>query len=355
VGDPSGLGLALVARHWALWGPENVDERVATADELLELARATGDDRLALQGNRWRMIDAIELGDVPAVDEAIEAFAAVADRRGRASEQLYVPLFRAMRHLLAGELDEVDAAGREALLLADRIGGDTNVMQARLLQLVVLRRERGGLDSLEETVRGCVARFPTIPGWRCVLAHLHALTGREAEARSALDGLARDDFGVLPLDGIWLGAVALLAEAAAGLGELAHARVLHDRLLPYAERNVALGWASAVFGSASRPLGLLTAALGRPEEAVAHFERAAAMHERMGAAAWLARTRVDLARTLLAVGGDHDRAAALLDDALVTARDLGMAVLEEEIGSLGRVSARSSTHSGEDGDRVRTR
>jgi DNA-binding SARP family transcriptional activator len=354
VGDPSGLGLALVARHWALWGPENVDERVATAEELLALARATGDDRLALQGHRWRMIDAIELGDVPAVDEAIEAFAAAADRRGRVSEQLYVPLFRAMRHLLAGELDEVDAAGREALLLADRVGGDTNVMQARLLQLVVLRRERGGLASLEDTVRGCAARFPTIPGWRCVLAHLHALIGREAEARAALAELAEDEFASLPLDGLWLGAVALLGEAAARLGELGHARVLHERLLPYADRMVALGWASACFGSAARPLGLLAAALGRPEEAAAHFEAAAALHERMGAAAWLARTRADHAGALLATGADTGEAAALLEGALAGARELGMTVLEEEIAVLGRVSPPPPARSGGDGDAVRT-
>jgi DNA-binding SARP family transcriptional activator/RecA/RadA recombinase len=335
VGDPSALGLALVARHWALWGPENVAERVATAEEVLALADQTGDSRLELQGYRWRLIDALELGDVDAADEAIEAFERVADARGRVSEQLYVPMFRATRLLLAGELDAVDPTGREAVLLADRIGGDTNILQARLLQMVVLRREIGDLEALEDTVRSCATRFPTIPGWRCVLAHLHVLVGRREEAAAALEELSPGGFEALPLDGLWLGAVALLGETAALLGAERHASVLYERLLPYAERNVILGWVAACIGSASRPLGLLAAALGRPEDATAHFEAAAAMHARMRAAPWLARTRADHARVLLDGGADAaQEAGRLLDAALAGARELGMPVLAEEVAAL---------------------
>ena len=129
----------------------------------------------------------------------------------------------------------------------------------------MLRRERGGLERLEGPVSSYAERFATIPGWRCVLACLHVETGRADEARAILDELAADDFRVLPLDGIWLGAVAYLAEAAAALGD-ADARGGAARAArPYAERNVALGWASACTGSASRHLGLLAGLLGRPE------------------------------------------------------------------------------------------
>ena len=83
----------------------------------------------------------------------------------------------------------------------------------------MFRRERGGLERLEGPVRFYAERFGTIPGWRCVLAWLLAETGRPDEAREILDAFAADDFRGLPLDGIWLGAVAYLAEAAAALGD----------------------------------------------------------------------------------------------------------------------------------------
>ena len=126
-------------------------------------------------------------------------------------------------------------------------------------------------------------RFATIPGWRCVLAWLLAETGRADEAREMLDGFAADDFRGLPLDGIWLGAVAYLAETAAVLGDATHAAALHDLLEPYADRNVAIGWASTCAGSASRHLGLLADLLGHRDEAIARLETALAMNERMRA------------------------------------------------------------------------
>ena len=57
------------------------------------------------------------------------------------------------------------------------------------------------------------------------------------------------------------------------------------------------------------------------------------MNARMDARPWLARTQQQYAAMLLArhQSGDRDKAAALLDAALATARDLGMRALEERI------------------------
>ena len=92
VGDTSGLGFALVARHWSLWGPTNVQERLEAANDLLGLAERSGDERLAAQGHRWRMIDLLELGEMDAVDIEIDAYAQIAARRKRLSEELYVQI-----------------------------------------------------------------------------------------------------------------------------------------------------------------------------------------------------------------------------------------------------------------------
>ncbi len=328
VGDPRGLGFALVARHWSLWGPGNVQERLEAANDLLGLADSSGDERLAIAGHRWRMIDLLELGEIDAVDIEIDAYAQIAEARRRLSDTLYVHIYRAMRLLLAGEFDEAEAEGYEAVRLGNRVQ-DPNTGNATLLQACTLRRERGRLERLEAPVRAYAERFAAIPGWVCVLAHLLAETGRGEEARGILDDFAADGFRGLPLDGIWLGAVAYLAETAATLRDPAHAEALYGLLEPYADRNVAVGWAATSMGSAARHLGLLADLMGRRKESIAHFESALAMNERMRARPWVAHTRVELARVLSQRPASSKRAAELLEAGLAEAQQLGMARLVE--------------------------
>jgi len=274
------------------------------------------------------MIDLLELGDIDAVDIEIDAHAQIAARRRRLSDQLYVHIYRSMRMLLAGEFDQVQAEGWAAVALGNRVQ-DPNTGNATLLQACTLRRERGGLERLEGPVRAYAERFASIPGWRCVHAHLLAETGRGDEARAILDDFATGDFRGLPLDGIWLGAVAYLSEAAAAIGDPTHAATLHAMLEPYADRNVAVGWASACTGSAARHLGLLAGLMGRREAAVAYFETALAINERMRARPWVARTRVEFARLLSEQPAGRDRAADLLEAGIAEAQRLGMPRLVE--------------------------
>jgi tetratricopeptide (TPR) repeat protein len=157
-----------------------------------------------------------------------------------------------------------------------------------------------------------------------VLAWLLAETGRPDEAREIIDSFAADDFRGLPLDGIWLGAVAYLSEAAAALGDATHAAALHALLEPYADRNVVVGWASVCTGSASRYLGLLADLLGRRDEAIERLEAALAMNEKMRARPWVVHTQIDLARVLAQSDADRERASELFEAALAEARELGM-------------------------------
>jgi DNA-binding NarL/FixJ family response regulator len=69
------------------------------------------------------------------------------------------------------------------------------------------------------------------------------------------------------------------------------------------------------------------------EEAEQHFQDALAMNTHMGTRPWLAHTQYQYARMLQARSqpGDHKKAATLLDEALATARELGMRALEARI------------------------
>jgi DNA-binding CsgD family transcriptional regulator len=124
-----------------------------------------------------------------------------------------------------------------------------------------------------------------------------------------------------------------LTDVCTFLGDMARAAPLYQLLLPYAERTVVIGSAVACYGAMSRYLGALATTMGHWDTAAQHFEHALAMNARMEAWPWLAHTQYAYATMLLArnYSGDHDRAAALLDAALVTARELGMRALEERL------------------------
>ena len=79
IGDLRTLATCLDARHYALWLPENVEERLEVAAELRRVAEETGDPELELQGAGWTIIDLMELGDIEGVDIQIAAASKLAE------------------------------------------------------------------------------------------------------------------------------------------------------------------------------------------------------------------------------------------------------------------------------------
>lgn len=345
VDDPRAYSFALTSRHWCLWEPQNLQDRLAAARELLALGERTGQKTIVVEGHRWCMLDLLERGDIAAVDAEIDAYARLAHERRLAAEQWYVPLFRAMRMLLDGRLADVERTAADALRLGRRVK-PANAEQAHTLQMVALRREQGRLAEMKQAVREMTSRYPAVPGWRSVLACLYAETGRTENAAHELDTLAANQFRDIPHDGIWLGAIAHLAVTCAAVHARAHADTLYDLLAPYAERNVVAGWVSTCAGSAARQLGLLAAMLGRHQTAARHFEQAIATNQAMGARPWLARTQLQYAQALLADPRPRDQQHALcmLHDALASAQELGLTQLTDTATATLRIaSTRPST------------
>jgi DNA-binding CsgD family transcriptional regulator len=339
VGDPAALAYALETSHLARWGPDNVAERIAITDELLGLAEAVGDPELMLLGQGWRVPDLLELGEITAVDAAIAAHARLAEALRQPFYRFNSTMWRAMRALLSGRLAEAEELSLQMLA----IGRQMQDPDAELLfgmQIFALRREQGRLGELEGAMRVLVARYDVMPAARCRLAYLYAALGREQAARAELDRLAACDFADLPRDLTWLSSATLLADACAMLGDARRAEPLYALLLPYAERTVVVDHAIACGGAVSRSLGLLAQILGRGEEAGRHFEHALGLHERLGAGPLLAWTRFEYARMLLANDGraEAERAGALLDQALDTAHEMGLAELQAQATALRAVA-----------------
>ena len=332
LGDPLTLASCLDARHYALWRPETVQERLEVASELRRLAEAVGDHELELEGAGWTVVDLLELGDVAGADIQIAAASRLAAALHRPLYEWWTSLFRCAQAQIAGHFDEAERLAHETLAIGQR-GQAENALHVFAQAMFNIRREQGRLAEVEEAVRGFIAMYPAVPAWRCALTVLLLELGREDDARAEFEALARDGFDSLPRDAQWLIAITLLAEVCGRLGDAARAPALYELLAPYAGRNVVVGRAATCNGSASRPLGMLAAVRGEWARAERHFADALSMHEAMGARPFAARTRLAWGEMELA-RGDVARARELLADAIVEADALGMVVVAERARGL---------------------
>ena len=175
---------------------------------------------------------------------------------------------------------------------------------------------------------------PGLPAFRAALADALCEVDRLDDARVVFEPLAANGFTDFPFDATWLTAMTLSADAAASLEHRAAARLLAELLAPWRDQLAFTG--ITCDGSVARPLGLALATAGRLDEADEAFAQAAAVHERIDAPIELARTRVNWAQMLTSRGqpGDLDRTRELLDTALSTATNLGLATIQRHARTL---------------------
>ena len=341
LGDPALLATNLNMLYELSWETEAAEKRLALATEMLQAAEQAGNFEFVCMAHSRRMIALLELGDIQAGDVEIEAQLRITNMHIRQPAFMSPTVgFRAMRALMDGRFEESEQFALSALDLADQAHMDYSGPFG--VQMFSLRREQGRLRELEPALTGFVQQRSVASTWRPGLALLYAELGREQEARAELEHLARDDFAGLARDALWSASITYLAEVCAFLGDAARAVSLYRLLLPYADRNIVAGGGVACFGSASRYLGLLATTLSLWGDAEHHFKDAMAMNTRMGARPSVAHTQHDYATMLLARGqaADQEKASALLNEALTTARELGMLALEQRIvGRLGAMAA----------------
>jgi hypothetical protein len=305
-GRPAALEYALEGRAYAILAPDAMTEILALGSELRDVAARSGNSERVIGGHMLRIMALLQAGDLAGAAADLDAAGAVAAELRQPERLWQADSARAMLALATGRLDDAEALMERAFSHGERAQPAAAIPVVQL-QRYTLRELRGGVATLEPAVRQVVAEHPARPVFRCVLAQLCARAGREAEAAAILAELAADDFAALPFEQEWLFAMAMLAEAAARLGDRTAAAPLYHRLLPFAACNAA-DLPEGMRGSVSRHLGLLAWTLGHVDDAEAHFEAALAMNERMGAEPWLARTREEFARMLEARAGLGDAA-----------------------------------------------
>jgi len=331
---PEARALAAAARRRAFWSPEYLEQRLLDSTELLTLAREAGDVELALQGHAWLVLDLLEHGDADAVDVQIEAFTEGAEDLRQPLYLWNAAVWRAMRALLAGELEAADRLAAEAVATGSH-GEAVTAPQYYATQLLAIRREQGRMAELELPAREMVKSNPGRPAWGAALVTLLLEVGQTSEARDEFEALAALDFQDIHVDGDWLIAITLLADCSVHLGDARRAAQLYELLRPYKDVNVVIGLAAVCLGSAAQYLGRLAATMGRRAEAAEHFERALTANERLKAPVCLAHSQLDYAQLL---GAEDPTAASLIDAAAVTAEELVLPAVANRVAALRALS-----------------
>ena len=311
--DPRAVLIALEGRHFALTSPENLDERLATARRIIELAAEQGDVERDLLGRYFLISDLVEADDMEAVDRELEEYGRLAAQARLPLHLWYHARYTAMRALLEGRLADAAAMSQRAYELGLPVEPRTATMHFGA-QMWLLNHLQGGLAELEDAVRGFVAEYPRVAAWRTGLVTVLLAQGRVEDAQEAFAEFTDSGFEAIPRDAIWSATSAIAAEiVAAGLGDADDARRLYEMLSPFADRNAVTGEVIISLGPISLYAGQLALAMGEVDVAVDHLEDALERCARMGALPFEARAAGVLAGALQARGaaGDAKRAGEM--------------------------------------------
>jgi hypothetical protein len=245
---------------------------------------------------------------------------------------------QAMGAISKGEFESAEQLATAALELEDAATNFDFPLGVYGMQMFAIRREQGRLAEVAPLVKRFVQEQPKDAAWRPGLMVIASDLGFQAQAKKAFDTMADSCFA-LPFDVKRTITLSYLAEVCSRLDDTANAERLYELFLPYRDLAVVVGPSTLCCGSVGRFLGMLATTMHDWASAEMHFEAALGMNERMRASSWLAHTRFEYSRALLARGRKRDRIRALelRGMALATAERLGMGGLTQRIaGAVAR-------------------
>jgi len=349
LGDQRALFIALSSIIASRAVPDLLPLRLAAGREATVLAEGTGFPEWAFGFTTgWFVSDLMEAGDIGGAARAADFGADTPALVRQPYLRIIVLTCRTLVALHTGRFAEAEQMALEAMRVAARYGQPNGSVA---VQMFSLRREQGRLAELapvlEQFQRDVSERATWQPGYTVLCCEL----GRHEQAQAAFERLAGNRFEIsqVGVEGIVAGSLVYLAEACAWLGDAARAATLYEKLKDRSGLGIVFGANVVSFGSADRPLGMLAATMQRWDDAEAHYQRAIAHDEKSGGRPWAAHSRHEYASMLLERrrSGDAERANALLDQALATARELGMARLEARATALRQAAtARESYPAG---------
>jgi DNA-binding winged helix-turn-helix (wHTH) protein/tetratricopeptide (TPR) repeat protein len=334
-GNPRSLFDALRARCQSLTAPDRVDDLLRWSTETEDLAAQTGSRAMLLESQSYRYLGLLQRGDVSDANELLAELNRTTSKLGVGEADWLHRHLEARHEFYAGHLD------RAAELYTDlrrrsRVAGTTMTEFHYTTGMSLVHSERGSLGAFwpeyQEIVRLWKGRSPSL----CAQSALFlAAQGREREARAELERIPLERLSRRPMPGGYLGMLATTGRAASVTGDRVRCERVYEELLPFAQHNaVDIIW--FCLGSVAHFLGLIARALEDRDAAIAHFELAIQRNSEFGYRPYAARSRFELARTLVESGEVRQRreASALLDEVEPEARKMGLTALLDSIGAL---------------------
>ena len=331
LGDPAELAFVLGVSVIGTFAPDMLDLRLRYLNMQLQTASLVGYTEVLCEAHGWRATAMLESGVLDQVEEDVEAMARTADELGQPWYRAMAQQRRAMLAQLSGDYERAEMLANASLSAAPQ--NQMSVLAGFAGLMWAIRRDQGRLAEVEPALVAFANSTPEVPAWQATIAVTALDLGRPDDALAALNTLVQGGLRAVPMDWLWTATMVLAAEVAASLDKRELVAELIDLLRPYQRRGVPVAVGVAYLGTTSRALGLLATALGDYQMAIGHLEDAIEIETRLGAGAYEARARLDLARTYLARrdSGDADRAVALLHDARSLAGRLGLRTIDSQI------------------------
>lgn len=265
--------------YLALGLPDDLEQRVAYADELAQLARDADDPVARFEALHLICSNAIQCGDGAGLRAAVSEMEETIDAVGDVGRRWALIYGQAAVTHLDDRLDECERLSTLALELFSPVS-PSRAMATYGAQLLVVRLAQDRGLELAPVFAELVETQPGVPAWHAALA----VTVVEDDAVTARHhaALALDD---VPRDFTWLAAHLMGGRAAARLGDGELSERYLERLRPWSGRVCWQG--TCAYGPVDTVLATLEHATGATSAARTHLQRARELAERLLAPVFL--------------------------------------------------------------------
>ena len=291
IGDPALLCRAFNARYRyvATLGPDRWGEFDDIGTRQLDVAATHGLSAYRTQAHHILCVAQLARNDLDRAQWHLDRAAEHATSGQLAQALGIIAMFRGLRELLAGRFEQAELVYAPILAQLKYVGSP-NVDEIELLVRFCIEHARRGPGRRQRMAALALLAHPVYERYGDAVAEpyvrLLIAAGRTSQARAAW----HPDTPI-PRDHYWFRWMALRAENAILLGDLATAAVCYRQLLPWRGHLPGLLHAHVTLGPIDHTLGELAQALGSPIPAAQHYEDAVGIAEQVGAEHWATRAR----------------------------------------------------------------
>ena len=331
-------GVAMLYGIDAISGPDTLEERLSVTRDLVALRLPRGES-VTTQGHLRRYAALLEAADIDRAERELAKLVQAGNEHPVATTRRWAErwstLLAADRAAGAGRFADAEVLAQRGLALGQALE-DPDAVSILGSQLFQIRWHQGRASELSGLAAGVVASAPGFWPWTVASALIQFSAGEAKSAKAAFARLAAGSFVQVTRDRFWMVTLTVAAELCARLEDRGGAAQLLSLIKPFTDRVAVLGYGQVSGGSMARTAGQLYAVIGEWDLAEQYFEEAHRVNTAMGALAWVAWTELAYARMLGRRGrkSDASRTRTLLESAMTTARECGMASLQAEVDLL---------------------